>query len=417
MCTNVLPKSHPIMANFTLEFKAADKSGQRRVYICISHAGSRTKFFSGYRVTDSELIGNKLRSNSPVKLELDTDLLTAQQTVKAMGVRIRAYTIQDIAKAVKNAIDKSHQLATNEADFIEYGYELAQRKGNKSTANGYRFVLSAIAKFSGERLPFTSLTKRWLLGFEAYLRKSGVAQSTIATYMRRIRTIHRAAQAELNDDELGDYVVPFDPFKSYKIPAEITMVERHISVDDIRIIFTHDAATTRETLAQDIFILSLALMGMNAIDLYNAPAPSQGRITYRRTKIAERVGAAATISVKVIPEVAHLLSKYAPSDSRRAFSFSELYTDVENFRRAVNKGLESICRAHDIPIVTFYYARHAFAEIAHQHLGYSLDDVAKCLNHSSQTRSVTFRYAGKDYARIDEIQREVVRYISERLNA
>lgn len=405
------------MATFSLAFGKPKKNGERQVHIRVCHSGQKTTIPTNYRVYERDIDGGRLRSSAHAKMEVDADLLTAQETVKAMGARIRAYTIQDIAKAVKNAIDKSHQLATDEADFIEYGYELAKRKGNKSTANGYRFVLSAIAKFSGERLPFTSLTKRWLLGFEAHLRKSGVAQSTIATYMRRIRTIHRAAQAELNDDELGDYVVPFDPFKSYKIPAEITMVERHISVDDIRLIFSHKAATTREALAQDIFILSLALMGMNAIDLYNAPAPSQGRITYRRTKIAERVGAAATISVKVIPEVAHLLSKYAPSDSRRAFSFSELYSDVENFRRAVNKGLESICRAHDIPIVTFYYARHAFAEIAHQHLGYSLDDVAKCLNHSSQTRSVTFRYAGKDYARIDEIQREVVRYISERLNA
>ena len=405
------------MATFSIYPKTATKSGECKLYIRVCHAGAKTYIPTDYRVTEAEIDKGKLRSSAQAKLELEGDLLTAQKTVKAMGARIRAYTVHDIAKAVKTAIDKSHSLATAEGDFIAYGYELAKRKDsiNASTAASYRFALSVVRKFAGDTLPFTNITKRWLLGFEAHLRKRGVSQTSIATYMRRIRAIHRAAQAELNDEELGDLVVPFDPFKNYQIPAEITMKERHISVQDIRRICTFTPATIREALGQDVFILSLALMGMNAIDIYNAPAPVQGRIIYRRAKIAERVGQAATLSVKVIADIAPLFTKYAPTRGNRSFNFAENYADVNNFRSSVNKGLKSICQALDIPVVTFYYARHAFAEIAHQALGYSLEDVAKCLNHSSQTRSVTFRYAGKNYSRIDEVQREVVRYITEGL--
>lgn len=401
------------MASFSLFFRPANKKGDRKVYIRLHHAGTRTTIPTDYKVTDAEIVDSKLRSNAQAKIELDADLLVAKQTVKAMGARIRAYTVRDIAKAVKSAIYKSHSLATDEADFIEYGYDLATRKATKSTADGYRFVLSAIKKFYGDTLPFTSLTKRWLLGFEANLRKNGVSQTTISTYMRRIRAIHRAAQAELNDEELGELIVPHDPFKSYRIPAEIVTKERHIAVEDIRRICAFEPGTAREALGQDIFILSLGLMGINAIDLYNAPAPAQGRLTYRRMKVADRRGSAATLSVKIIPEVAGLFTKYASSNNNRAFNFDQSYTDVVNFRHAINEGLKSICKKLDIPVVTFYYARHAFAEIAHQALGYSLEDVAKCLNHSSQTRSITFRYAGKNYALIDEIQREVMRYITE----
>lgn len=392
---------------------APAKNGERKVYIRVCHQGEKTSFPTDYRVTDADIIKGQLRSTSAVKVEFDADLLTAQQTVKELRARVRAYTIKDIAQLASFAIKRAHGLATNSADFLAYGYDLANRKSNKSTGDSYRFVLNIVAKFYGDVLPFSAITKRWLLGFEAYLRKNKVSQTTIATYMRRIRAIIRQATIELNDEELGEIAVPHDPFKSYRIPAEITTHERHMSVDDVRRIMQYRPDSTREELAKDVFTLSFALMGINAIDLYNAPAVMQGRLTYRRSKIAERRGIAATLSVAIIPEIETLCAKYASKDPGRAFNFNKLYASVANFRHAVNNGLKSICERLGIPVVTFYYARHAFAEIAHQALGYTLEDVAKCLNHSSQTRSVTFRYAGKNYARIDEIQREVMHYVTE----
>ena len=401
------------MATFTMILGTPAKNGERKVYIRVCHQGEKTSFPTDYRVTDADLSKGQLRSASPVKVELDADILTAEQTIRDLGARVRAYTIKDITQLVSSAIKRSHCLATSSADFLAYGYNLAERKSNKSTGDSYRFVLNIVARFYGEALPFSALTKRWLLGFEAYLRKNNASQATIATYMRRIRAIVRQAMVELNDEELGEIVVPIDPFKSYQMPPEITTLERHMPAEDVRRILQYRPDGAREELAKDVFTLSFALMGINAIDLYNAPAAMQGRITYRRSKIAERRGAAATLSVAIIPEVETLCAKYASKDHRRAFNFSELYANVANFRRAVNIGLESICHKLGISIVTFYYARHAFAEIAHQALGYTLEDVAKCLNHSSQTRSVTFRYAGKNYQRIDEIQREVMRYVTE----
>jgi integrase len=401
------------MATFSILFREPNASGEKKIYIRVCHQGTKTTIPTDYRATEADICNGQLRSTSPLKVEIDADLLTAQQTIKELGARVRAYTIKDVASLVKVAIQKSHCLATRTADFFEFGYDLAQRKNNKSTGDSYRFVLNAVAKFYGDVLPFSAITKRWLLGFEAHLRRNGVSQTTISTYMRRLRTIIRQAMVELNDEEVGDIVVPYDPFKSYRIPPEITTTERHMSLEDVRRIFNYRPDGIREELAKDVFLLSLSLLGINAIDLYNAPAISQGRITYRRSKIADRRGAAATLSVAIIPEIEKLSAKYASTDYRYAFNFRNLYASVGNFRHAVNTGLASICNRLGIPTVTFYYARHAFAETAHQALGYSLEDVAKCLNHSSQTRSVTFRYAGKNYALIDEIQREVVRHITE----
>lgn len=384
-----------------------------RVSLCVRHLSKNTSISTPYTALPSEVDAHgHLRPTAHCAAEIDADLLAARNTLRALSHSLHLYSIGALADAIRKSLARSRGLATTEEDFIFYARALAERKRKTqpTTAAGYTFIINSIVAFNGSALPFSRLTRRWLCSYEGWLRGRGVAQSTISTYMRRVRSIHRQARVELNDEELGHIVVPFDPFTSYRIPPEITEIERHIDLSHIRTLRDSEPMTQREALGRDVFFLSLYLMGMNAIDLMTCPPPIDGRIRYRRSKVEAKRGNAATMSVRIIAEAQPIVQRYVGTNS--AFDFAQRYVCVGDFRAAVNKGLSSICRRLNIPVITFYYARHAFAEIAHQHLGVPLDDVARCLNHSSQTRSITFRYAGRDYARIDDIQRQVADFVA-----
>ena len=397
------------MATINIRLRKTSR-GDYRISFRIRHHSASTLLATTYIASPSEVgKDGALRQSAQCYTDVQQDLLAAHRALRDLR-NVQLYDIRTLAEAVSKAITRSHGLATSEEDFYSYARNLCARK-ECDTAAAYKFATASMQRYSGPRLAFTQLTRRWLLGYEGWLRNSGVSQSTISTYMRRIRTIHRQARAELNDEELGHIVVPFDPFLGYSIPAEVTEVDRHMELADIRKLRDYVPRTSREELAKDVFFISLFTLGMNAIDMMRCPPPSSGRITYRRSKVAGVKGARATISVKIVDEVAEIMRRHG-SDGELAFDFASRYATVQDFRKAVNIGLASICRSLAIAPITFYYARHAFAEIAHQHLGIPLDDVAKCLNHSSQTKSVTFRYAGRDYTRIDDIQRQVADFVA-----
>lgn len=394
-------------------YKCSD--GSRRIRYRISHLGRSAYVATPYRVYAHELTARGAIRSTLLKNIIAVDMEKANAHLRQLGLAVRRLTAQEIAKRVKRAIDAAAGLSDTTIDFIEFAEQLAARKQRlqPETAKNYLWTVSAIKKYTlSDRLPFDRITRRWLLGFENYLytKERPVGQSTVASYMRRIRAIYNEAQAEYNDEESGYCAIPFNPFLSgkYRIPSEVTQTYRTIDIPVIRAIRDYRPTTQREELAQDVFLLSLYLMGMNLPDMFECRRRNETRLEYRRQKVGRRVGANAVMSVNVPPEAQPIIEKYADPSHERVFDFYRRYSDMTHMRAAVNKGLASICKAIGEPPVTYYYARHAFALIAHQLLGVSLEDIGRCLDHSSTRKSVTFRYAGHSYARNDEIQRGVI---------
>ena len=163
-----------------------------------------------------------------------------------------------------------------------------------------------------------------------------------------------------------------------------------------------------------MFTLSFYLVGMNTVDLYNVPSSAykDGRITYRRSKTKDRRQDNAEISIKVESEMLPLLEKYA--GEKKLFKFSDMYRDASTFNAAVNIGLAKISKALGEEKITAYYARHSWATIARNVLGASIDDIALCLNHVSDTHKVTNIYIEKDFGKIDEINRKIIDLINQK---
>ena len=87
-----------------------------------------------------------------------------------------------------------------------------------------------------------------------------------------------------------------------------------------------------QELARDVFMLSFFLVGMNTVDMFNAPYSSRKN---GREDNAE-------ISIKIESEAERLMKKYADPGKVRLFSFYKLYGDSSTFNGAVNKGFKRV---------------------------------------------------------------------------
>ena len=81
------------------------------------------------------------------------------------------------------------------------------------------------------------------------------------------------------------------------------------------------------------------------------------------------------------------------------------YADADGLVKRVGRGLRSI--SEDLGVkITWYAARHTWATLARNECGYSIDDIAFALNHSSGR--VTDKYIRKDYSLIDKMNERVI---------
>lgn len=150
-------------------------------------------------------------------------------------------------------------------------------------------------------------------------------------------------------------------------------------------------------------MLSFYLCGTNAIDFYKIGPQNikNGRLEYKRSKTTGRRKDEAFISIKIVDEAKPLLEKYMGKLSQR-------YSTIGNLNKALSKGMDETCRLTGLSGVTFYWARHTFANVARNKCRMSKDDIALALNHVDEGNRTTDIYIAKDWKIVDDVQRKVI---------
>ncbi|MDR2382891.1 MAG: transposase, partial [Prevotellaceae bacterium] len=122
---------------------------------------------------------------------------------------------------------------------------------------------------------------------------------------------------EYNDYDRNIIRIPGQPFKPVQIPDGDTPQKRTADVDTIRKIVVVSPAMSRETLAHDVLLLVLYLMGINTADLYNLEKTvlKNQKLCYNRTKTEKKRKDRAYIEVFVNEPIEPLFKKYAGKHS------------------------------------------------------------------------------------------------------
>ncbi len=397
--------------------------GTYNVKIRVYHKGEKkyvdTSHFLSKKQLDSKF---KIKDKFILKL-LEKTLDDYRETISVLGSKLDFFSCEALRDYLR---DKD-----SEIDFIKFCSEYIEnlKKENRiGTANTHRTVRnSLIDYFNRESISITEINSNMLVSYEKYLRSErtmkrinqlgkvvetrecGLSNSGLHNHMRDLRTLFNAACRYYNNEDLGLFKIKHYPFKKYKIGSAPQTKKRNLTIDQIKIILDCEVKCgSRAELARDLFMLSFYLCGINAVDLYNLKIRDirNGRIDYNRSKTEGRRKDNAFISIKALEETKPLLNKYLEKLSGRYSTYGGLDT-------ALSKGMEQLRKITGIPEITFYWARHTFANLARNTCRISKDDVALALNHIDEGHRTTDIYISKDWGIVDEVQLKVVNLLRE----
>lgn len=304
---------------------------------------------------------------------------------------------------LKGIIEKKLNGKQDYEPFIIYLDEFVATKNRKGTVKVYSHTRSKIIEFD-KTATFKTITKEWLVRFENWLSESGCKINTIGIHFRNIRAVFNYC--------IDNEYTTLYPFRRFQIKKEKT-AKRALSIGNLRKLRDCNVELYQERY-RDIFLLMFYLIGINAVDLFNAPPLKGNRITYHRAKTN------TLYEIKIEPEAKKIIEKY--KGKKYMLNVLDEYKNYEDFLHRMNVGLKKIGDMKRIgkggkkiiepyfPELSGYWARHTWATIAAQ-LDIPKETIAAALGHSSG--SVTDIYIDFDKRKIDEANRRVIDFVNE----
>lgn len=306
-------------------------------------------------------------------------------------------TVDEIARYIED-----NQEGTFRLEFFGFAQKVIESKATKNTRNYYRNAVVAFAEFTGRKsMDISEITSSLMRNFEAWLvAKYGKGARATGAYPESIGHIHGQARLMYNNEETGEIKIR-NPFAYFHATRTRQPAHRNVSRETIQAFIDRRDKLTLKTdiMSADLFLLSFALMGMNAADLYACPAPQDGILIYNRAKTASRRDDNAEMHVMIDPRIQKLFEKWADPEKRHALRlYKKIRPNVLNLELSI--GLRRACKLMGIEErLTFYSARHTWATLAYS-AGVDKSIINDCLCHVDESMKVTDIYISKDWERL-----------------
>lgn len=396
-CETLFNKTLLNMATITHELGKQKKDKTRKVYIVLSHKGTRKRVPMNITVKECDLSRNGNIKSSDIQREIDDRVNTLKNKLYDLEKNIVDMDVD--AEWIYSHLNNNYKTL----DFFEYTRQWIDKSSNKGKGN-YSIMLNSLYRFlKCDTLAFSDIDYKLLDNYKNYLTGHPRAQSL---YLGCIRHIFNEAIKEYNTDY--NKVIINNPFNNFTIPKSIPMTKNRIISDENLVKLFNYKGTGRAEMARDCYILSFCLIGMNSVDLYECTSYSNRVLSYDRAKTRDRRADNAHIEIIVPNIIKPLFEKY--KGESRVFRFYKKYSNAANFNKHINKGLHIIANSIDIPHFDFYSARHTWASIARNRLGIDKYTIHEALNHVSDM-DITDIYIQKDYTNINKANEKVITYL------
>lgn len=288
----------------------------------------------------------------------------------------------------------------------------AETRRAEGTRSSYRQTYIRLKEFDPDidKRTFEDITKDYMLRFDAFLAKTnGINARNV--YYRNIRAVFNDA---IDDDLTTNY-----PFRKFKIKNEPTK-KRSLTVEQLRTLRDFPCEEY-QIKYRDIFMLMVYLLGVNAVDLFNASKESivNGRFEYRRAKTGK------FYSVKVEPEALEIIERYKGKkyllnilDDGKNYKdylhrMGEALKDIGPMKR-VGRGGKKV-RKPLFPDISQYWCRHTWATLCSE-IDIPKETIAAGLGHD-MGNSTTAIYINYNIRKVDEANRKLIDYISNKEGA
>lgn len=405
------------MATFKAEVYQHQKKadGTYNIKIRVIH-NRKKRYLSTVWFVEREDLTRSGKIKNQKYIDLTDDLIRKYRSICDMaGERLKSMTVDEVVKLITTS-----RTETFELDIVAYARKYIQElsdQGRIGNAKTYKVAIDALVKWiKREKVGVNEITVKFIQEWIKHLQETTKGRAA-SLYPSVLRAIHNRAKREFNDEEAGVINIPYSPFKNVDLPKVPVARQRAITVEQLQALakipyrMIMQPGTNRFNLAKDVFLLSFLLIGINAVDLYTCTSLKAGRLTYERTKTKNRRSDRAEISIKVPPEAEALVAKYKDPSGERVFNFYKLYSSMDTFSAAINKGLKKIGELIGVDDLEYYAARHTWATIARNEAGVDKYTVHAALNHVDDNMRVTDLYIKKSWDPLDKANRQVLDYV------
>lgn len=273
---------------------------------------------------------------------------------------------------------------------------LMMSQGRINSFYRYRSTLRALEAYGGKNIDFITVTPHWLERCEAAWTQSGKSATTVAIYMKTMRSIFNDALAYgiIREGEFpfgkGGYRIPSGKSRKMALTKEqITKIRQ----------WRGDPQTEYW---RDMWLFSYLCNGINFRDMIFLRYRNiiDGELNFVRSKTARRLGNSKVIKVPLIPEMKDIMKRCGKGLSgepdefifRHAKKYAEPL-EVSLLTRKViaqcNSALKTISKEAGVPAFSTYSARHSFATIMKKG-GADLTFISESLGHTKTSMTETY---------------------------
>lgn len=380
-----------------LDKRSAKRGEEAPLKIGINKKGSSAYINLGVKILPSQWDPSKERiKNRPDKATLQSYIDTQKSSVSNIVLELlkKGKLTKFTATQIKNKVAEIMEPTVATANsFYSRFLSYAESRTAKRTKEIYLVTAKRMVEYDAKirTKTFEDITKDWLRGFDAFLLDFSPSVNGRSIHFRNIRAVFR--------DAMANEITMSYPFRVFKIKSEPT-IKRSLTIDELHRLFSFHGSE-KQTMAVDMFKLSLFLIGINVADLCNLTEIGQdGYIHYKRQKTQK------LYSIKVEQEALDIIDKYR--GEKYLLRILDQYTTVHTFTASWGKILQSI---EGFDFLTSYWARHTWATIASE-LDIPVDVISHALGHSFSTGAkVTQVYINFNQQKIDDANRKVIDYI------
>ena len=385
------------------------RDGTIPVYVRVYYAGRSRRIPTNVVCRPSDLTrGGKLKSAEVLE--------AANNVIARMRLSLADVTPGDLEGRdvdwVVDRIVRADRRRDFRLDFFAFSEGVLAEK-SPGARGQYVTALNVFAEFLGKReLDVNAVTRPLLQEFLSWLRprtfqtrnkrlspatRTRIPNGAESRHIARLAHLYNRAKDRYNDEDSGLILIPRNPFKGMGTKHPPSRGQKSLGVELMQRVIdgTHPLQTVRTAL--DLFVLSFALMGANLADLYEAGSLGDVWVYHRRkTRTRRADGAEMRVSV---PDCVR--GRLDALERLRTMAGKPEYATAK-----VNKGLARWCKDNEIPVFTFYAARHTFATLCRK-AGVEKATVDECLCHVGDYR-LTDIYAERSWELMDAANARVL---------
>lgn len=394
------------MAKLTiiLDTRRANKNGQYLIRLQLTNNRSNTTISTGYSTSPEHFVGriDQIVTNSSpmanhINLEVQKlylDVLSLLNELERKGNINRAS-----ASTIKEHLERMSNKTTpiEEVSFTSAIDTYIQQCRAPKTAQGYTYAKNMLHTYTGKKkVYFDDITFSFLDSFDRWMERKGMAINTRSIVFRNIRTVFNYA---IKNDTISQNIYPFRKFEIKRAKKE----KDTLTLQEMQSIAALNL-TGELKQAQDFFLLSFYLCGINPIDLFQLYKPNKkGIVSFIRKKIAHKEP--EPIHLTVPEEAKHIIERYQGTEHLLQFKEKHAY---DTFIRRIERNIERIGDMLDLHLY-MYIARYTWATFA-DHLGVPHEVISKALGHTDSTTAERY-YISFNWDKVTKANRQVIDYL------